>query len=46
METNIYPIFDRLIQRSDRENNVPEVTQDVEAVICWFSDQPLHLNGK
>ena len=29
-----------------REHNKPEVTQDVEVMICWFSDRPLQLNGK
>ncbi|MEM1120359.1 MAG: sulfate adenylyltransferase subunit CysN [Bacteroidota bacterium] len=29
-----------------RENNVPEVTQDIEAMICWFSHDPLKQNGK
>jgi len=29
-----------------RENNVPDITQDVEAMICWFSDNPLQPRGK
>ena len=29
-----------------RENNVPKVSQDLEAMICWFSDKPLQLRGK
>lgn len=29
-----------------RENNKPEVTQDIELMICWFNDQPLQLRGK
>lgn len=29
-----------------RENNVPEVGQDVEAMICWFKDTPMRLRGK
>ncbi|MEY4204014.1 MAG: hypothetical protein RL013_1717 [Bacteroidota bacterium] len=29
-----------------REHNKPEVTQDVEVMICWFSDRPLQPNGK
>jgi sulfate adenylyltransferase subunit 1 len=29
-----------------RENNVPEITQDVEAMVCWFHERPLQLNGK
>jgi bifunctional enzyme CysN/CysC len=24
-----------------RHNNLPTVTQDVDAMVCWFSDQPL-----
>ncbi|MBK7409705.1 MAG: sulfate adenylyltransferase subunit CysN [Saprospirales bacterium] len=37
------------ISRGDmivRENNIPPVTQDVEAMICWFNERPLQLNGK
>lgn len=29
-----------------RENNQPEVTQDIEVMVCWFSDRPLQLRGK
>jgi len=29
-----------------RENNHPRVTQDLELMICWFSEQPLHPQGK
>ncbi len=30
-----------------RENNKPEVTQDLEVMLCWFdSDKPLQLRGK
>ena len=29
-----------------RENNVPDVEQNLEAMICWFTDQPLQLRGK
>ena len=29
-----------------RENNVPEVEQDIEAMICWFSDRPMQARGK
>ena len=29
-----------------REHNKPEITQDVEVMICWFSERPLQLNGK
>ncbi len=29
-----------------RQNNQPEVTQDIEAMICWFNDKPLQVKGK
>ncbi len=29
-----------------RENNKPEVGQDIEVMVCWFSDTPLQLRGK
>lgn len=29
-----------------RTNNQPEVTQDLEVMICWFNERPLQLNGK
>ena len=29
-----------------RENNRPEVEQDLDLMICWFTDQPLQLRGK
>lgn len=29
-----------------REHNKPDITQDVEVMICWFSDRPLQPNGK
>lgn len=29
-----------------RENNQPEVTQDIEVMVCWFSERPLQLRGK
>ncbi|MCS6245463.1 MAG: GTP-binding protein [Opitutus sp.] len=29
-----------------KANNPPEVTQDIEAMICWFSDKKLVPNGK
>jgi sulfate adenylyltransferase subunit 1 len=29
-----------------RENNKPEVTQDVEVMMCWFNERPLQLRGK
>jgi sulfate adenylyltransferase subunit 1 len=37
------------ISRGDmivKANNPPRVTQDIEAMICWFSQTPLRLNGK
>lgn len=29
-----------------RENNQPEVTQDIEVMICWFNERPLQERGK
>jgi sulfate adenylyltransferase subunit 1 len=29
-----------------RENNQPEVTQDLDLMICWFSEQPMRARGK
>lgn len=29
-----------------RENNRPEVGQDLEVMICWFNDKPMQLRGK
>ena len=29
-----------------RENNVPEVGQDLELMVCWFNDRPLQVRGK
>lgn len=29
-----------------RENNTPEVTQDLDLMICWFNERPLQLRGK
>ena len=37
------------ISRGDmivRENNKPEVSQDIEAMICWMGDNPLKEKGK
>lgn len=37
------------ISRGDmivRKNNVPEQSQDLEAMICWFNETPLQVNGK
>ncbi|MEL7221873.1 MAG: sulfate adenylyltransferase subunit CysN [Bacteroidota bacterium] len=37
------------ISRGDmivRQNNVPESTQDIELMVCWFNDKPLQLRGK
>ncbi len=29
-----------------RENNQPEVTQDLELMVCWFNEKALQLKGK
>jgi sulfate adenylyltransferase subunit 1 len=29
-----------------RRNNIPEQTQDVEAMVCWFHEKPMQANGK
>lgn len=29
-----------------REYNQPNVDQDIELMICWFSEKPMQLNGK
>jgi len=29
-----------------RENNQPNIDQDIELMICWFSEKPMQLNGK
>jgi sulfate adenylyltransferase subunit 1 len=37
------------ISRGDmivRENNQPQVSQDIDLMICWFHAKPLQLNGK
>lgn len=37
------------ISRGDmivKSNNQPHISQDVEAMVCWFSDKKLQLNGK
>ncbi len=37
------------ISRGDmivKTNNPPEVNQDIEAMICWFSDKPMTPRGK
>ncbi len=37
------------ISRGDmivRENNRPEVSQDIDLMVCWFNSRPLQLNGK
>jgi len=37
------------ISRGDmivRENNVPETSQDLELMICWFHEKPLQARGK
>ena len=37
------------ISRGDmivRENNVPNVEQDIEVMMCWFNEKPLQEQGK
>jgi len=37
------------ISRGDmlvKANNPPSVTQDLEAMVCWFANTPLQVNGK
>ncbi|MDD5507453.1 MAG: GTP-binding protein [Bacteroidales bacterium] len=37
------------ISRGDmfvREGNLPSITQDITAMVCWMSERPLQLNGK
>ncbi len=37
------------ISRGDmivRINNKPEVTQDMDIMLCWFNEKPLQINGK
>lgn len=29
-----------------RENNKPEVSQDIEVMLCWFNERPIQPNGK
>lgn len=29
-----------------RENNVPDVAQDIEVMVCWFNERPLQPRGK
>ncbi|MBP7272355.1 MAG: sulfate adenylyltransferase [Saprospiraceae bacterium] len=29
-----------------RPNNQPNTTQDIDAMLCWFSEQPMKPNGK
>jgi sulfate adenylyltransferase subunit 1 len=29
-----------------RENNQPEVAQDIDVMVCWFSTKPLQVRGK
>jgi len=29
-----------------RENNQPQVSQDIDIMICWFNERPLQLRGK
>ncbi len=37
------------ISRGDmivRERNLPQIAQNIEVMLCWFSPQPLQINGK
>lgn len=37
------------ISRGDmivRKNNIPEVNQDVDVMVCWLSETPLQIGGK
>lgn len=37
------------ISRGDmivRENNQPRIEQDIDVMVCWFSDRPVQLRGK
>jgi bifunctional enzyme CysN/CysC len=48
MSVSIRLTDDLDISRGDmlaRPNNAPTVSQDVDAMICWFSDQPLTPGG-
>ncbi len=29
-----------------KENNVPTISQDIEAMFCWFNEKPLQIKGK
>ncbi|MFK8009462.1 MAG: sulfate adenylyltransferase subunit CysN [Saprospiraceae bacterium] len=29
-----------------RENNVPDISQDIEVMMCWFNEKPLKERGK
>jgi sulfate adenylyltransferase subunit 1 len=29
-----------------RDNNRPDVAQDIDIMVCWLSEKPLQLNGK
>ena len=28
------------------QNNTPQVSQDIELMVCWLNDKPMNLNGK
>ena len=37
------------ISRGDmivRENNIPQVSHDIEVMVCWLHEKPIKLNGK
>ncbi len=29
-----------------KENNVPDIGQDIDIMMCWMSEKPMRLNGK
>ncbi|HZP27627.1 MAG TPA: GTP-binding protein [Acidimicrobiia bacterium] len=48
MSVSIRLADDLDVSRGDmlcRPNNMPTVTQDVDAMICWFSERPLRVGG-
>lgn len=37
------------ISRGDmivKENNIPQVSQDIDLMMCWMNEKPMRLNGK
>jgi bifunctional enzyme CysN/CysC len=48
MSVSIRLADDLDVSRGDmlcRPNNTPTVTQDIDAMVCWFSDRPLRVGG-